>query len=163
MPADKASSIDLEQTAVAAVRAALLVGATVLTAVAYTCLGADDFPAAPPSVSVAEAAGLHRIDAAELNQAYAGRRVLRAATGESIRLDLRPDGTLDYADDKGVTDTGSWSATARNGGTLCRRYSKQMGGRSCVIYFAAPDGVNWFGYDANSGQWRDTTHAWGSE
>jgi len=140
---------------------AWLAGATVLALVAS--VGAQDFPAAPPTAGAAEATGLRRVDAAELNRHYAGKRMLRTARGDQVQLDLRPDGTLDYTDDKGVTDTGNWSVTARNGGTLCRRYSKQMGGRSCDIYFAAPDGVHWFGYDPDTGKWADTTRAQSTE
>ena len=128
-----------------------------LALAALSALGASDFPAPPPTAGAAEAAGLRRVDAAELSQQYAGKRVLRTAKGELIHLELRPDGTLDYADERSVTDTGSWSVTARKGGTLCRRYSKQMGGRSCDIYFAAPDGVHWFGYDPDTLRWSDTT------
>src|SRR5262245_5693026 len=124
---------------------------------ALPALAAPDFPAAPPTASAAEAAGLRRVDAAEMSKQYAGKRVLRTAKGELIHLELRPDGTLDYADAPKATGTGSWSVTARKGGTLCRRYSKQMGGRSCDIYFAAPDGVHWFGYDPDTLQWSDTT------
>jgi len=120
---------------------------------------AQDFPVAPPTKSAAEALGLRRVEATELSRDFAGKRALLTTKGEVIHLDLRPDGTLDYADDKGVTDTGSWSVTARDAGTLCRRISKQMGGRTCDVYFAAPDGVHWFGYDPGTGQWRDTTRA----
>jgi hypothetical protein len=140
---------------------AWLAGATLLITVASA--GAQDFPAAPSTAGDAEAAGLRRVDAAELTRHYAGKRMLRTARGDRARLDLRPDGTLDYADDKGVTDTGSWSVTARDGGTLCRSYSKQMGRRSCDIYFAAPDGVHWFGYDPDTGKWADTTRAQGTD
>src|ERR1700752_3064735 len=129
----------------------------VVALAALTALGALDFPTAPPTAGAAEAAGLRRVDAAELTGRYAGRRVLLTAKGELIHLELRPDGTLDYADERSVTDTGSWSVTARKGGMLCRRYSKQMGGRSCDVYFAAPDGVHWFGYDPDTLQWSDTT------
>ena len=137
---------------------ASLAGLILLTALA----GAEalDFPVAPPSKSAAESAGLRRVDAAQLSRDYAGKRMFLTARGELIRLDLRTDGTLDYADDKGVTDTGNWSVTARDEATLCRRFSKQMGGRSCDVYFAAPDGVHWFGYDPDTGQWRDTTRAY---
>jgi len=120
---------------------------------------AQDFPAAPPTASAAKAEGLRRVEAAELNRGYAGQRVLLTGRGELIHLDLRADGTLAYADDKGVTDSGSWSVTAQHDGTLCRRFSKQMGGRTCDVYFAAPDGVHWFGYDPDTGRWRDTTRA----
>jgi len=89
-------------------------------------------------------------------------RVFKTASGEVVRLELHADGTLDYADDKGVADTGSWAVLARNGGVVCRRYSKQMGGRVCVVYFAAPDNEYWFGYSADSGQWRDTTRPAGA-
>jgi catechol 2,3-dioxygenase-like lactoylglutathione lyase family enzyme len=136
---------------------AWLAGAALLITVVF--VGAQDLPAAPPTTGAAESAGLRHIDAAELNRHYAGKRMLRTARGDQVRLDLRPDGTLDYTDDKGVTDTGSWSVTARDGGRLCRRYSKQMGRRSCDIYFAAPDGVHWFGYDPDTGKWADTTRA----
>ncbi len=132
-------------------------GLILLTALAGA--EAQDFPAAPPTKSVAEAAGLRRVEAPELSRDFPGKRAMLTGKGELIRLDLRADGTLDYADDKGVTDTGSWSVTARDGGTLCRRFSKQMGGRTCDVYFAAPDSVHWFGYDPDTGQWRDTTRA----
>jgi len=124
---------------------------------ALSALSASDFPTAPPTAGAAEADGLRRVDAEELSRQYAGKRVLRTAKGELIHLELRPDGTLDYADERSVIDTGSWSVTARKGGMLCRRYSKQMGARSCDIYFAAPDGVHWFGYDPDTLQWSDTT------
>src|SRR5215471_1754179 len=130
---------------------------------AFSALGACGFPPAKPTAGAADAAGLRRLDATELSQQYAGKRVLRTAKGELIHLELRADGTLDYADERGVSDTGSWSATARKGGVLCRRYSKQMGGRSCDIYFAAPDGVHWFGYDPDTLQWSDTTRPEASE
>lgn len=134
-----------------------LAGLILLTTIAGA--KAQDFPVAPPTVSAAEAAGLRRVEAVELSRDYAGKRVLLTGRGELIHLDLRPDGTLDYTDDKGATDTGSWSVTARNDGTLCRRYSKQMGARTCDVYFAAPDGVHWFGYDPDTGRWHDTTRA----
>ncbi len=140
---------------------ASLAGLTLLITVAGA--EAQDFPVAPPTKSAAEALGLRRVEAAELSRDYAGKRVMLTSRGELIHLDLRPDGTLDYADDKGVTDTGNWSVTARDEGTLCRRFSKQMGGRTCDVYFAAPDGVHWFGYDPGTGQWRDTTRAQASK
>jgi hypothetical protein len=140
---------------------ASLAGLIWLTTVAAA--EAQDFPLAPPTKSAAEAAGLGRVDAQELSRDYPGKRVLLTARGELIHLDLRPDGTLDYADHKGVTDTGSWSVTARDEGTLCRRFSKQMGGRICDVYFVAPDGVHWFGYDPDTGRWRDTTRAQASK
>lgn len=118
---------------------------------------AEDVPAAPPTVTQAEAAGLQRVSATELVQRYGGARLLITDKGQMIRLQLRPDGTLDYWDDTGGADTGSWLVQTRNGGTVCRRYSKQMGGRTCVVYFAAADGVHWFGYGADDGRWRDTT------
>jgi hypothetical protein len=140
---------------------AWLAGAILFITVAS--VGAQDFPAPPPTTEAAEAVGLRRVDAAELTRHYAGKRMLRTARGDQVRLDLRSDGTLDYTDDKGVTDTGTWSVTARDGGTLCRRYSKQMGRRSCDIYFAAPDGVHWFGYDPDTGKWADTIRAQSTE
>ena len=137
---------------------ASLAGLILLTT--FAGAGAVDFPVAPPSKSAAEAAGLRRVEAAELSRNYAGKRIFLTTRGELIRLDLRTNGTLDYADDKGVTDTGSWSVTARDEATLCLRFSKQMGRRTCNVYFAAPDGVHWFGYDPDTGQWRDTTRAY---
>jgi hypothetical protein len=137
---------------------------TTLTAAALLMLPicdalAQDVPAAPPTAAQAEAAGLQRVGATELGQRYGGARLLITDKGEVIRLQLRPDGTLDYWDEKRGTDTGSWLVQMRNGGTVCRRYSKQMGGRTCVVYFAAADGVHWFGYGADDGRWRDTTRA----
>jgi hypothetical protein len=120
---------------------------------------AEDVPAAPPTAAEAEAAGLQRVSATELGQRYGGARLLITDKGQVIRLQLRSDGTLDYRDEKGGTDTGSWQVQTRNGGTVCRRYSKQMGGRICVVYFAAADGVHWFGYGGDDGRWRDTTRA----
>ena len=118
---------------------------------------AQDFPSPPATLDGAAAAGLRRVTAEDLAQRYGGARMLKSAGGEIVRLQLHADGTLNYADDRGVTDTGSWTVLPRNGGTLCRRYSKQMGGRVCVVYFTAPDGLHWFGYSAETGTWRDTT------
>ena len=116
----------------------------------------EDFPLPPPTADAASASGLRRIEAEELKQRYGGARVVKGISGEIVRLDLHEDGTLDYADDKGVADTGSWAVLARSGGVVCRRYSKQMGGRICLVYFAAPGEEYWFGYSADGGQWRDT-------
>lgn len=119
----------------------------------------EEFPIPPPTLDDAAALGLRRVVAEELLQRYAGTRTVKSSGGEVAQLRLNADGTLDYADDRGATDTGSWAVLPRNGGTLCRRYSKQMGGRICVVYFAAPDGLHWFGYNAESGRWRDTTRS----
>jgi hypothetical protein len=108
----------------------------------YACAGLkagwtrrpEEVPIAPATVTAAAAAGLKRVDATELGERYGGARVLITDKGQVIHLELHPDGTLNYLDDKGGTDTGSWLVQARNGGTVCRRYSKQMGGRSCVVY-----------------------------
>jgi len=120
---------------------------------------ADDVPAAPPTAADAHAAGLQRVDADALTERYAGTRLLITDKGQVIQLELRADGTLEYKDDKGSADTGNWLVQRRNGGILCRRYSKQMGARTCVAYFAAADGVHWFGYGAEDGRWRDTTRS----
>jgi len=117
----------------------------------------EDTPPAPPTASAAEAAGLQRVRSPELGQRYGGARLLVTDKGQIVRLRLHADGSLEYRDDNGAVDTGNWLVQPRKGGTLCRSYSKQMGGRTCVIYFAAPDGVHWFGYGADDGQWRDTT------
>jgi len=122
----------------------------------------EDFPPPPPTADAASASGLRRIDAEELKQRYGGTRVVKSAGGEVAHLELRADGTLDYADDRGVADTGSWAVLGRNGGVVCRRYSKQMGGRVCIVYYAAPNEEYWFGYSADSGQWRDTTRLVGT-
>jgi hypothetical protein len=122
------------------------------------CTGrAEEVPTAPKTATEAAAAGLERVDATELGQRYGGARLLITDKGQVIRLELHPDGTLTYLDEAGGADTGSWMVQTRNGGTVCRRYSKQMGGRTCVVYFAAPDRVHWFGYGAEDGRWRDTT------
>ena len=134
----------------------------ILVAVLFSVLPAalartEDIPPAPPTAEDAGAAGLQRVDADALLAGYAGTRLLITDKGRSIQLRLRADGTLEYQDDKGGVDTGNWLVQKRNGGVLCRRYSKDMGTRTCVVYFAAADGVHWFGYGAEDGRWRDTT------
>ena len=119
----------------------------------------EDMPAAPSTASEAEAAGLQRVGSPELRQHYGGTRLLITNKGQVVRLRLHADGSLEYLDDSGAADTGNWLVQPRKGGTLCRSYSKQMGGRTCVIYFAAADGVHWFGYGADDGRWRDTTRS----
>jgi hypothetical protein len=119
----------------------------------------EDMPAAPSTASEAEAAGLPRVGSSELGQHYGGTRLLITDKGQVVRLRLHADGSLEYLDDSGAADTGNWLVQPRKGGTLCRSYSKQMGGRTCVIYFAAADGVHWFGYGADDGRWRDTTRS----
>jgi hypothetical protein len=119
----------------------------------------EDIPPAPPTASEAEAAGLERVGSPELGQHYGGTRLLVTDKGQIVRLRLHADGSLEYLDDSGAADTGNWLVQPRKGGTLCRSYSKQMGGRTCVIYFAAADGVHWFGYGADDGRWRDTTRS----
>jgi len=119
----------------------------------------EDIPAAPPTAIEAEAAGLQRVGSPELSQRYGGTRLLVTDKGQVVQLRLHADGSLEYRDDNGGVDTGNWLVQPRRGGTLCRSYSKQMGGRTCVIYFAAADGVHWFGYAADDGRWRDTTRS----
>ena len=128
-----------------------------ITLALASAVQAQDFPRAPSTSSAAEAAGLRRLDATELSVSVAGTRLVHTAKGEVISLQLRPDGSLNYADDKGVTDSGSWSVTTRSGGTLCWRHSRQMGGRACAVYYAAPDGLHWFGYDPDTERWTATT------
>ena len=119
----------------------------------------EDIPPAPPTASAAEASGLQRVGSPELGERYGGARWLVTDKGQIVRLRLHADGSLEYQDDNGGADTGNWLVQPRQGGTLCRSYSKQMGGRTCVIYFAAGDGVHWFGYGADDGRWRDTTRS----
>jgi hypothetical protein len=127
-------------------------------ALSFACsAAAQTFPEAPPDIAAAEKAGLQRVDAATLRANYPGKRVARNLRGQIVHTELKPDGTLTYADDGGVTDTGSWSVSERNGGMMCRAYSKQMGRRFCTLYFAAPDGANYFGYNPEDKLWRVTT------
>src|SRR5690349_20728670 len=97
-------------------RAWVLACATMLAASA----AAQDFPAAPPSVAAAEAAGLRRIDAAELKRSYAGRRIAQSSRGLILRTELKADGSVEYQDSAGGADTGSWSVSERGGGSICR-------------------------------------------
>lgn len=134
-------------------RAWLLAAAISFTSAAL----ALEFPPAPPDIAAAEAAGLRRIDAAELKRDYPGKRIARSLRTQTVHTDLKADGTLQYADDAGVSDTGTWSLSERNGGMICRAYSKQMGRRFCTVYYAAPDGVHYFGYNPEDKAWRVTT------
>ena len=118
---------------------------------------AQEFPIAPPDIASAEAAGLRRIDAAELRGNYPGKRIARSVGGHVVRTDLKADGSLQYVNDGGGTDTGTWSLSERNGGMICRAYSKQMGRRFCTVYYAAPDGIHYFGYNPDDKAWRVTT------
>src|SRR5215813_3286011 len=101
----------------------------ILLACATLYMGAvagQGFPPAPPDVSAAEAAGLRRIDAAELKQNYPGKRIAQSNRGLTVMTNLKADGTIEYSDSAGGTDTGTWSVSERNGGSICRAYSKQM-------------------------------------
>jgi hypothetical protein len=118
---------------------------------------AQDFPPAPPDVAAAEAAGLKRVDAATLKRDYPGKRVARSVRGQLVHTELKADGTLTYVDDAGNVDSGTWSVTERNGGMICRAYSKQMGRRFCTLYYAALDGTHYFGYNPEDKAWRATT------
>ena len=118
---------------------------------------AQGFPAAPADIAGAETAGLRRVGAAELKKNYPGKRIAQSYRGLVVRTELKPDGTLDYADNAGGVDNGTWSFTERNGGMICRAYSKQMGRRFCTVYYAAPDGIHYFGYSPEDKTWRATT------
>jgi hypothetical protein len=131
----------------------LLVGLVFSTSAAL----ALEFPTAPPDIPAAEAAGLRRVEAAELKRDYPAKRIARNVRGQTVHTELKADGTLQYADDAGLSDTGSWSVSERNGGMICRAYSKQMGRRFCSIYYAAPDGIHYFGYNPEDKAWRATT------
>ena len=133
--------------------------ALLLTSLAFAMSAAlaQDFPPAPPDIRAAEAAGLRRVGAAELKRDYPAKRIARNLRGQTVHTELNADGTLQYADDTGLTDTGSWSVSERNGGMICRAYSKQMGRRFCSIYYAAPDGIHYFGYNPEDQAWRVTT------
>lgn len=129
----------------------------VCAAMLVNAAAAQEFPPAPPDIPAAEAAGLHRIDANELKSSYPGKRIAQSYRGPVVRTQLKADGTLEYADNAGGVDTGSWSFTERNGGMICRAYSKQMGRRFCTVYYAAPDGIHYFGYNPEDKAWRVTT------
>jgi len=118
---------------------------------------AQQFPPAPADIAAAEAAGLRRIDAAELQRSYPGKRIAQSNRGLIVQTELRADGSVQYTDDAGGADTGTWTISERNGGAICRAYSKQMGRRFCTVYYAAPDGVHYFGYNPDDKAWRVTT------
>jgi hypothetical protein len=134
-------------------RIVLLACAALLT----NAVAAQEFPSAPPDIPAAEAAGLRRIDAAELKSNYPGKRIAQSYRGPIVHTELKADGTLQYADNAGGMDTGNWSVSERNGGMICRAYSKQMGRRFCTVYYAAPDGIHYFGYNPEDQAWRATT------
>lgn len=118
---------------------------------------ADVFPDAPKSTDDAQALGLQRVDAATLAKTYGGVREARNLKGEVTRQELRPDGTLLYSNNAGVSGTGTWSVVDDNGGMICRTFDFQAGRRFCTIYYAASDGEHLFGYNAQDKLWRITT------
>jgi hypothetical protein len=122
------------------------------------CFAADvPFPAAPRSAADAEAQGLQRVEARTLAAIYGGVREAQNLKGEITRQELRPDGTLIYSNDKGVSGTGRWSVVDEQGGMICRTFDFQGGRRFCTLYYAAPDGVHLFGYNPQDRLWRITT------
>jgi hypothetical protein len=123
---------------------------------------AQQFPPAPADIAAAEAAGLQRIDVAELQRSYPGKRIAQSARGVIVQTEARADGSVEYSDDAGGADTGTWSASKRYGGAICSAYSKQMGQRFCTVYYAAPDGVHYFGYSPDDKAWRMTTRRVGT-
>ena len=132
-----------------------------LLAIGLSCAvcveAAEAFPEAPKSTNDAEALGLPRVDARMLAKTYGGVREAQNLKGEVTRQDLRPDGTLSYTNDAGVSGTGTWSVVDENGGMICRTFDFQGGRRFCTIYYAAADGVHLFGYNAQDKLWRITT------
>jgi hypothetical protein len=131
----------------------MLAGAALLVGGA----AAQQFPPAPADIAAAEAAGLRRIDAAELQSSYSGKRIAQSDRGVIVQVELRAEGSVQYTDDAGGADTGTWTVSKRYGGAICSAYSKQMGQRFCTVYYAAPDGVHYFGYSPDDKAWRMTT------
>jgi len=122
------------------------------------CVAADQpFPTAPKSAAEAEAQGLKRLDTSMLTKIYGGVREAQNLKGEITRQELRPDGKLVYSNDSGLSGTGTWSVVDENGGMICRTFDFQGGRRFCTIYYAAPDGMHLFGYNAQDRLWRITT------
>ena len=115
------------------------------------------FPVAPQSAAQAQEQGLQRLDADTLRRIYGGVREAQNLKGELTRQELLPDGKLLYSNDKGVSGTGTWSVVDEDGGMICRTFDFQGGRRFCTIYYAAPDGVHLFGYNAHDQLWRITT------
>jgi hypothetical protein len=72
-----------------------------------------------------ETAGLRRVGAAELKKNYPGKRIAESYRGLVVRTELKPDGTLDYADNAGGVDSGTWSFTERNGGMMLPDQSRR--------------------------------------
>ena len=134
-----------------------------LTAILFVLTGtqaihasSQTFPDAPVTVQAAIEVGLQQANSVELKQRYVSQRVEKTKLGRLRQVELRPDGSMSYTDDSGVSDTGNWSVLQRSGGMICQAYSKDMGRRDCLIYFTAPDGVHYFGYDAQDKTWRAT-------
>jgi hypothetical protein len=124
---------------------------------AVSVAAVEPFPEAPRSTAEAQALGLQRVDAATLAKTYGGVREAQNLKREVTRQELRPDGTLTYTNDAGVSGTGTWSVVDENGGMICRTFDFQGGRRFCTIYYAAQDGVHLFGYNAQDKVWRITT------
>lgn len=129
-----------------------------LFVMAGICLAVGQpFPIAPKTVDDAQAQGLARMDATALASSYGGVREAQNLKGEITRQELRPDGKLTYSNDAGVSGTGTWSVVDEDGGMVCRTFDFQGGRRFCTIYYAAPDGIHLFGYNAKDKIWRITS------
>lgn len=109
---------------------------------------------APPDAAAAQAAGLRRLAAGELKSTFAGPREERNVSGQSYIAHYAPDGHIELRSGSSLIDRGTFSVTGQNGGSLCLMLEKQMNQRLCSIWFAAPDGLQLFGYHPTDGQLR---------
>ncbi|HZP94041.1 MAG TPA: hypothetical protein VFB20_14340 [Burkholderiales bacterium] len=141
---------------------ALLLSSTIALLAAGPCAAAE-FPEPPPDAPAAQAAGLQRLTAAQLESAFAGRREERNSRGELYIAQYRADGSVELRAAGGVIDRGAFRVMDQHGGSVCLMLEKQMNQRLCSIWFAAPDGMHLFGYNPTDGRLRVISRAVNAE
>jgi hypothetical protein len=108
----------------------------------------------PPDAAAAEARGLQRLTPERLRVEFAGVREERTSRGETYLAHYGADGRIELKSGSSIIDRGTFSVTGHRGGSICLMLDKQMNQRLCTVWFAAPEGMQLYGYHPNDGQLR---------
>jgi hypothetical protein len=119
---------------------------------------ASDYPQAPHTLKDAESQGLVRVNANELKEILVkGTLDVKGEEGKRF-ITFSPDGTFERKGQKsGEVVTGKWNIDEGKN-AYCMKYTyKGKYKQPCFAVFRAPDGVNFFDYDADA---KFDAHVW---